>query len=254
MGWNLNKYLQRINHAGGVAPTIQTLNTLQKNHLLNIPFENLDIHYGRKINLDIVPIFEKIVNNGRGGFCYELNGLFHTLLRAIGFDIKMISARAFNSQQQIFGQEYDHLALIVSIGTTEYLADVGFGEFSFLPLKMALNEIQHDQRAAFKIERYDDRYLKVSKQAGENWLPEYIFSSIPRTFNEFQEMCNYHQTSPHSHFTQNKLCSIATENGRITLTGDKLKVTDGSTAYEQRLLNDEEFTSNLAKYFNIKID
>ncbi|HEV8507181.1 MAG TPA: arylamine N-acetyltransferase, partial [Chitinophagaceae bacterium] len=204
------KYFERIEYRGNVVPTIDVLKTLQKNHLLRIPFENLDIHYKIPIELNLASIFAKIVIRRRGGFCYELNGLFHELLNSIGFNVNMVSARVFDQKQQNFSPEFDHLAIIAKIDSTDYLVDVGFGEFAFSPLKIGLNTIQHDGRGSFKIEKYDDLYYVVTRQAGEEWVPEYIFTLKNRDFGEFNDMCHYNQTSPLSHFTQNKFCSLAT--------------------------------------------
>ena len=249
----VKKYLERIGYEGSTEPTIGLLSALQKKHLLNIPFENLDINYKTPIELDIAIIFEKVVIKKRGGFCYELNGIFHELLNSIGFDVKMISARVFDQAQQIFSPEFDHLAIIAKIDSTDYLVDVGFGEFAFSPLKVELNTIHNDERGSFRIERYDDLYYKVAKQSGENWIPEYMFTLRRRDLNEFREMCQYNQTSPLSHFTQNKFCSLATEKGRITVTSNKIKITEGDLITELPVISEEEFLLALENYFQIRL-
>src|SRR5690554_4349646 len=148
----IQPYLNRINYKGPLIPNLALLNTLQKNHLLNIPFENLDIHYGVPIELDMDKIFQKVVKKGRGGFCYELNGLFHHLLSAIGFNAKIISARVYDRKKGIYGKEFDHLAIIVMLENKEYLVDVGFGEFTFYPLTIEPGTIQSDPRGNYIIE------------------------------------------------------------------------------------------------------
>jgi len=192
----IKKYLERINYNGATEPKTKLLSTLQKLHLLSVPFENLDIHYKIPIELNLTNIFEKMINKRRGGFCYELNGLFYELLRSISFNVKMVSARVFDHRQQILTPEFDHLAIIAKINSTHYLVDVGFGEFAFRPLKVELNKIQNDERGVFRIEKYDDEYYKVSKLVDENWMTEYIFSSKERNLDEFKNMCHYNQTSP----------------------------------------------------------
>jgi len=162
----IEKYLERIEFKGNTGPTIELLTALQKRHLLSIPFENLDIHYKTPIKLSPPDIYQKVVIKRRGGFCYELNSLFGDLLRSLGFKVKLISARVFNQQQQIFSPEFDHLAIIAKIDSTDYLADVGFGEFSFAPLKIELNTVQKDERGSFMIDKYDDLYYKVAKEVG----------------------------------------------------------------------------------------
>jgi len=248
------KYLTRINFDGTTEPTLELLRMLQKKHLLGIPFENLDIHYKTPIKLNSADIFEKVINKKRGGFCYELNSLFHELLRSIGFDVKIISARVFNSKKQTFSPEFDHLAILAKINSANYLVDVGFGEFAFHPLEIESSTMLNDERGIFKIEKHDNKYYRVSKLIAKNWMTEYIFSLQERGLREFEEMCLYHQTSPESHFTQNKLCSIATETGRITVTDDRAKITQGNTITEFNINNEKEFLSALERYFNLRLN
>ena len=126
-------YLQRISYSGKLTPTLGTLTQLQTNHLLTVPFENLYIH--DKIKIDLADSYIKIVIQNRGGFCYELNGLFYRLLLQLGYTVKMISARVFNKESG-FGPEFDHMAIIATIDNADWLVDVGFGEFAFHPLKI----------------------------------------------------------------------------------------------------------------------
>ncbi len=142
---NTSDYLKRINYTGPLTPNLEVLNKLQKAHLLAVPFENLDIHYGHVIDLKVDRSFNKVVKSKRGGFCYELNSLFHELLVQLGFQTKRISARVYDEQKG-YGKEYDHMALVVTIDGMEYLADVGFGEFTFHSLKMVQGAMQKDER------------------------------------------------------------------------------------------------------------
>lgn len=247
---NKKEYLIRINYNGDETPSLVLLQKLQKSHLLHIPFENLDIHFGKTIELDEEKIYDKIIYNNRGGFCYELNSLFYKLLIAIGFKAKRISARVYNKDKG-YGQEYDHMATIVSIDGKEYLTDVGFGEFSFSPLLLELNKIQKDERGEYLIDKYDGEYLRVSRLENGELTPEYIFKNVHRKLYEFEEMCRYHQNSPDSHFTHKKLISIPTENGRITLTDHTLKVKTNNKVEERKLIDETAFFKELIKWFDI---
>ncbi len=249
---NQEEYLNRIGYSGKPEPTLGVLQELQKSHLLNVPFENLDIHYGIPIQLSIDTIFDKVVINKRGGFCYELNGLFFELLKSIGFQSKRISARVYNKEKG-YSQEYDHLAIIVNLNGTEYLTDVGFGEFAIGPLQLELNKVQNDERGDFVIDEFDQDYLRVSKIENGEIKPEYIFRNFHRQFDEFGAMCHYHQANPESHFTQKKLISLPTKNGRITLTDNKLKIRINNSIEETDLINEIEFRKELWNYFKIKI-
>ena len=248
---NQKEYLCRI----GIEKTeiyadLASLNFLQRQHLLHIPFENLDIHWQRPIILDTDKFYRKIVEEKRGGFCYELNGLFFKLLENVDFNGKIISARVFNGKD--FGTEYDHLAIIINIADEEFLVDVGFGSFTSKPLKFVLDIEQTDENSVFLIRKYDDEYFEVVKKDGENWESEYIFSDVKRDLSEFAEMCNFHQTSPESHFTRNKVCSLMTIDGRKTLTNEKFIETTGEQKSESEVDSDEMFNQILEKEFQIK--
>lgn len=249
---NQKAYLDRINYRGDLGLTLEVLNGLQKSHLLSVPFENLDIHSHRTIELDIAKIYEKIVERNRGGFCYELNGLFFELLKSLGFTVKKVSARAYD-QAKGFGPEYDHLAVIVRINDTDYLTDVGFGEFIFHPLKIEINEAQLDERGEFRLEKYDDSYLQVRQKVEDKWSPVYIFSLTEREFSEYQVMCSYHQTSAESHFTQKRMCSMPNEGGRVTLAGDRIKISDKSGVRNIIIKDEADFSKRIWEYFKVKL-
>lgn len=237
---NKNKYLSRIGiRQNDLAPTLENLKLLQKQHLLNVPFENLDIHWKRPILLDSNKFYEKIIGEKRGGFCYELNGLFYELLNQIGYQSKIISARVSNGKD--FGAEYDHLAILTKVDGDEFLVDVGFGDFTAEPLKFVLNEEQNDETGIFKIKKHDAEYFEVLKKNVEEWQSEYIFKDIARDLSEFTEMCNFHQTSPESHFTRGKVCSIMTEGGRKTLTDRKFIETKNGEKLETQVNSENEF-------------
>lgn len=248
---NIKQYLERIEYNDAISPTVEVLSTLQQQHLLHVPFENLDIH--NNIKIDLNNLFDKIVTRKRGGFCYELNGLFYQLLKEIGFTVIMISARVYDGKKD-FSPEFDHMALIVTINNEDYLVDVGFGEFSLHPLKITMDEETNDPRGIFKMEPFNEHYTAVKKKnAEEQFIPEYIFSHKERQMEEFYDRCNYHQTNSASHFMQKRICSLPTQNGRITLTGNLLKITDNGSIKEQVLPNEQEVQQTLWHYFRIKL-
>src|SRR4030095_3346127 len=165
---NAAAYLARIGLTDSdLAPEVENLRLLQRSHLLAVPFENLNIHWKRPIVIDTARFYDKIVGEKRGGFCYELNGAFNELLRSLGFKTRLVSARVFNGVEH--GPEYDHAAILVTIGEKEYLTDVGFGDFTAEPLRFVLNENQQDTAGVFVIRRFGEEYLEVAKQDGNGW-------------------------------------------------------------------------------------
>jgi len=123
---NIDAYLERINYTGSREPTAETLRALQVAHLKTVPFENLSIHAKEPIVLEDDALFAKIVERRRGGFCYEANGSFAALLRAMGFEVVMLAAGVTNRRGG-FGPKFDHMTLMVTLAE-RWLADVGFGD------------------------------------------------------------------------------------------------------------------------------
>ena len=248
----IESYLARIGIRQNLSPDTESLFRLQKFHLLSVPFENLDIHKGKEIVLNAERFYTKIVDDRRGGFCYELNGLFFELLVSTGFNATIVSGRVSDGNGG-FGNEFDHLAIAVKIEDSQYLADVGFGEFTSVPLKIVCNEIQDDERGKFLIKQFDEEYLLVTKLEAGRYEDQYIFSLKPRRLDDFALMCRYHQTSPGSHFTQKKLCSMPIEGGRKTLTDKVFKVTNGGMTTETEVRSEIHFSKLLQDEFGIMI-
>jgi N-hydroxyarylamine O-acetyltransferase len=248
----ISQYLERLQITEAGKPTIKFLSLLHKQHQLNIPFENLDIHYKKQIFPDTEKFFGKLILSKRGGFCYEQNGLFFELVKAIGFNVEMLSAQVYNHDR--YGPEFDHMALKVSCEGTDLLLDVGFGDFAFSPLNLGTENIQDDERGQFRIEKSNTGNSKVwRKEKQGDWKPVYKFSLIPRQLNEFAGMCTYHQSSPDSFFTKGKLCTLPTAGGRKTLTDEKLKLEDGDEWTEIKIVNETDFQTKLNRYFGITL-
>ncbi len=251
---NRESYLRRIGiEETGIVPDLKNLKFLQRQHLLNVPFENLDIHWKRPIVLDGDAFYDKIIGEKRGGLCYELNGLFYELLNEIGFQSKIISAKVSKGNGD-FGAEYDHLAIITQIKDKEYVVDVGFGGFIAEPLEFVLDVEQNDGNGVFLIRKFDEKYFEIVKKDGDVWQSEYIFTTLQRRLSEFAEMCQYHQTSSESHFTRSKVCSLMTLSGRKTLTDKKFIQTKNGQKSEIVIDSEENFQKILAREFRIKQD
>ena len=248
---DVSQYLARIQVDAPISIDLTSLAKLQLAHLKAVPFENLDIHYDNHITLDVERFFEKIVVNKRGGFCYEINGLFHALLCELGFNAKIISA-CTSREDGGFSEEYNHLAIVVTIDDTDYLVDAGFGRFAVTPLHIGTDSLMSDGIAEYQITKYESDYYKVSRLEEGVDIPDYIFTLTERDLGEFAEMCEFQQTSPNSHFTQNKVISILKDYGRITLTNKQLKILRHE-GIEIADFEEDRFEQYLAQYFDIKL-
>ncbi len=216
---------------------------------MTVPFENLDIAIGRKIICDEESIVRKIVEQGRGGFCYEANGAFAALLRELGFKVTMLSARV-PREDGSESPEFDHLVLRVDL-EEPWLADVGFGDSFLEPLRLATGVDQVQGQRRFRIIDRNGALDIEMAEANGKWTRQYTFALTPRSFKDFEEMCEYHQTSPESPFTRRRVCSKATPDGRVTLADKKLIVTRNGQREEFDISSEEEWTAALERNFGI---
>jgi N-hydroxyarylamine O-acetyltransferase len=241
-------YLSRIDYQGSIAPTLDTLRQLHRAHLLAVPFENLDIHLGREIVLDETRLVHKIVAERRGGFCYELNGAFAALLRALGFRVTMLSAGVATTDG-IIGPDFDHMLLLVNLDQ-EWLADVGFGDCFVEPIRLTA-EPQPEGERLFQVLTDGGSYTLRRSDVAADWSVQYRFTLAAHEITEFSGMCRYHQSSSESHFTRNRVCSRLTTAGRISLTDNRLIITENGQRHETAIAGETAFSQALYEHFGI---
>lgn len=244
-------YLARISYSGPTAPTSETLRRLHYAHMLTVPFENLDIPLGRKVVVDEDANVRKVVELRRGGFCYELNGAFAALLRAVGFRVTLLSARVARESGDE-GPEFDHLALLVDL-EDPWLADVGFGELFLQAIRMEVGTEQMDPAGKFRLLQSGERFQLEKTEPDGHWKRQYSFDRQRRSLQDFAARCHYHQTSPESSFTQSRVCTRATPDGRITLSELKLIITRHGRREERMLHSEDERESVLREQFGISL-
>lgn len=246
------KYLKRIKYQGSLEPTYETLQALQVAHLMAVPFENLSIHASQPIVLTESALYDKVVVRQRGGFCFELNGLFAALLRSLGFNVTIISA-SMAHEDGTFGPELDHLTLLVHL-TEDWLVDVGDGDSARAPLRMQ-NSLEHIEGEQAYHLNYIDAHWLLKKRSGDGvWQPEYRFTSRPHELADFVERCEYYERSPLSPFvTRGRMSTLATPTGRITLHNLRLITTTHGQRKEQVLQSEEEYTQVLAQRFGMVV-
>ncbi|MEL7421937.1 MAG: arylamine N-acetyltransferase [Bacteroidota bacterium] len=243
--FNAQAYLTMIAVPRQKTADLAYLQTLQKQHLHHIPFENLDIHCGIPIQLEVDHLFDKIVARKRGGFCYELNGLFYALLQELGYDCWRVMARVYEAPRK-YSPPYDHMALVVRLGRYMYLADVGFAEFSLHPIRLEKGRITKDGRNQYRVDQYYD-YCRINTQKAGKWIPEYIFKLTPQAWNAFHDRSIFHQSDSGSHFQKGPMITKLSDQGRMTLTDKKFKYA-GET---KPIKGEEEFAKLLQQHFDL---
>jgi N-hydroxyarylamine O-acetyltransferase len=244
-------YLARIGFTGPAHPNAETLRRLHVAHLYTVPFENLDISLGRKIVCDEERFLHKIVESHRGGFCYELNGAFAALLRQLGFEVTLLSARV-SREDGSASVEFDHLTLRVDLDQP-WLADVGFGDSFLEPLRLEPEIEQEQGGRQFRIVAVGDVMIVQGQAADEVWKSQYQFTLTPRRLDEFETRCQFQQASPESHFTQQRICTLPTRDGRITLSDLKLIRTIGRYRQERMLPDEDAWRAALLEHFGVRL-
>lgn len=223
---DLADYLARIDFHGPLEPTKDVLYTLHRAHLASIAYENLDIHLGTPTMVELNNIYDKIVRHGRGGWCFEMNGLFAWALREIGFDVTMYAANV--RRETPYDIQGDHLVLKVELDQP-YLADVGFGTGFFEPLPLAEGNYRQDILDV-RLEFTDDRWhFAIVSDQGRG----YDFSAVPRSLESFAEAGDWLQTSPKSGFVHTTVCQRV-ERGKLDVLRGAVRTTtqaSGSNTY-----------------------
>lgn len=232
---------------------MSTLRHLHRSHLRAIPFENASVLRGEPIPLDLASLADKILARGRGGFCYELNGLFAALLEALGFSVRRRAARVFDGPVDV-GPPLDHLCLEVEVDGSTWVADVGFG-FSFLePLRWTTMVEQDDPSGRFRLLERPNGDIDVELQHRDgSWRGHYRIEPGVHDLRDFESMCDYQRTSPNSSFLRGWICARATERGFVSLNDRKLSIGVGAEVVDSHVIDDDiELAEVLDRWFGIR--
>lgn len=251
----LENYLQ-IDSNRYDEPSVEALNDYATRFMLTVPFENIDVQNGKPISVDIDALFNKIVHDKRGGFCYELNSFFKAYLLQKGFNPMLMSATIHTpgGGRSLNGS---HASLVVSINDEFYVTDVGFGD---LPLHaMPITSSEHTQlvtdingtfRAIFENEHKELFY--VQKFENDNWNTKYEAEFKPKQIEDFNNSIKYNQTNPDSIFVEHLLITMPQSFGRATMSENHLTLTRNSTL-EKFDVTKDNYKDFLAKYFGLNV-
>ncbi|XP_041799157.1 arylamine N-acetyltransferase, pineal gland isozyme NAT-10-like isoform X1 [Chelmon rostratus] len=274
---NLEEYFKRIGFHGSLDKLdLATLKLIHKQHVMSIPFENLSIHCGEEIIMDLEVIFNKIVRSSRGGWCFENNFLFGWVLREMGYDTTTLGSRVFNSILNDFGVAESHLINKVIIDGKAYIADVSFGVSSQVwePLELISAKDQPQSAGVFRlIDKGDIWVLEKTSRKPEVLNPDFAKSSLvykketkpiygftlkPREAHHFFEINRTLQTDPSSLFTNKSICSLQTPTGFRALIGwtyseTIFKPEEGVDVLDMRNITDDEIEQILRDKFNVKM-
>nr|CBL43386.1 TPA: arylamine N-acetyltransferase 1 [Branchiostoma floridae] len=218
---DVRQYLSRIGYHGDASPTLDTLRAVHQAHMLTVPFENLSIHCGEEIALDLQLLYNKIVVKRRGGFCYENNGLFSWLLGQLGFNFKTLSAQVMNPEG--FTPEKAHLINLVCIDGESWVTDVGFGCLFRMPIRLVPDREHPDVTGTYRLQQEGDTWFLQRKKSGER-VVLYKFTLQEHKLQDFSERCSWTQrVSPF--FNGRPFCVLHLVDGLVTYIGRKVITT-----------------------------
>ncbi|WP_295041722.1 arylamine N-acetyltransferase [Sulfuricurvum sp.] len=243
--FNLTNYLSRIGYEGEVGVDVATLTQLVQKQLRSIPFENTEVQAGRIPSLIPEDIYTKIITNRRGGYCYEINGIFAMALTAIGFEWYFAGARPMFYPMR---RPKTHMVVIVRIKGSDYLCDTGFGGYALrAPMMIEEGEVTQDGDR-FRLELIDGEYV-LSSLVQDEWQRQYGFATHPQEWIEFSLANYFNATHPDTIFTQKKLAIMQTPNGRKILVDNELKLIE-----EGKLeLLKVDYEGALKEYFGLEL-
>ncbi|MBV6639224.1 MAG: arylamine N-acetyltransferase [Cyclobacteriaceae bacterium] len=243
-----DEYLERLK-IKKENPALSFLKKLHRAHLQNIPFENLDILFGKRMELDIHKFFEKIVRQKRGGIPTELNILFYHLLDGLGFNCLLVSGR--NRSNGDWVPDFDIPLIIVTLEDEDYLVDVGSLSLFMEPKRMETETLQLDYNQYFRFKTDPDgRFILQKSFNSIEFENIYIFGLEPKEVIQFLEMFRYHQSADSS-FSQEKVVFQHTTKGKVMLTDKLLLVEEKGQKTQYPILHEDDFASKLHDHFGL---
>ncbi len=245
-----DQYLKRIGHTGDLSLNTETLNDLIYAHLLNVPFEGLDIFEKHtEPDLGIEAIYNKIVLKHRGGYCFELNSLFMSLLQAIGFTCHAVMARVVWQLDPLTPP--NHRATVTVLHGVPWLCDVGFGgpgPAGALRLDQSVPQTVRGEQ--FRIEISGNAYV-ICRETEGNWTPILVFRDSPMDPIDFLPLNGYHAKHPNSRFLNRRRVNLRTENGYKAIDGDVLRIKIVDEIIEEEITDKHVLEVILSKHFGI---
>jgi len=251
---HLALYLQRLGLDAPPAPTLETLRQLQLRHTGAFPFENLTTLSGEPVLIDLPSIEQKVLYDGRGGYCYELNNLFLALLQELGFDVRGITGRVVMGQPEGAWTARTHRLSLVTLNGVRYITDVGFGGMvPTAPLMLDTEAEQLTPHEPYRIERHEDGYTLRANVGGE-WRAMYIFD-LQRQENIDYAVGNWYVSAhPESSFAKQLMVARTGEGWRRTLNNGNFAIHRVGRESERRQVMDvDELIGLLKDEFGIRV-
>lgn len=256
---DLNAYFERIGYDGPCEPTMATLCAITRLHPDAIPFENLDVLLGRGISLAPADVAAKLITAGRGGYCYEQNGLLKRSLEGVGFQVQGLIARVQWMQPKgAPPRPRSHMVLGVTLEGETWLVDAGFGGCVLTaPLRLFSDAVQETPHGRFRIVDVQTGGVverQVQADLSGHWSPLYQVAQGAWTDIDYEQVNYFTYTHPSSHFTWSMTVGRTTATARYALKNNRFTQRDVTGALvEQRDLTVEELEATLRDVIGLPV-
>jgi N-hydroxyarylamine O-acetyltransferase len=247
--FNFENYCKRIGFTGNAGANVQTLIALMRCQLFSVPFENLDVQAGKIVSLVPEDIVAKIIDNNRGGYCYEVNSLFAMALHALGIEYYFVGARPMFYPTK---RPKTHMVVIAHVDGEDYLCDLGFGSFGIRsPIALSdINKVIQQDDDFFKLVNTDGKNFLLQALVDGEWANQYGFDLYPQELIDFMPANYLNSTHPDTIFVQKLLIVMHSPRGRKILVDQRLKTVEkGVSGVED--LNADAVTALLKNEFGL---
>lgn len=230
-------------------PDLKNLNEVTRRFMLRVPFENIDVQNHKEISVAPEDLMRKVVDQHRGGYCYELNGLFHHYLAGKGYDVSYAAATIKTPKG--WSRKGSHMMNLVKLDGMTYVVDVGFGDLptQVIPLNGSVVE---DVNGVYRAVTVSDETFEVQKLESDYYHTLYMTDFKPVEMRDFAAALDYNQHNPESIFVKKLLITQAKSNGRVTMSQDSLTITTPE-GKQKKPVTAENYRSFLVDYFNLDV-
>ena len=252
---DLDSYFARIGYSGARSAAVETLAAIHLHHPRAIPFENLNPLLRWPVRLDASSLQQKLVRDGRGGYCYEHNLLLSQVLRQLGFKVRTLAARVSWNVPEDMVRPRTHMLLLVDVGGERHVADVGFGGLTLTaPLLLQPDIEQGTPHETFRLVAAGDDGFVMEAKIGERWRSLYAFDLQEQVLADY-EMANWYLCNkPSSHFITGLVAARPDDGCRYALRGNELTTHHLNGETKRRLLTSSaQLRDALEKTFRLTL-
>jgi N-hydroxyarylamine O-acetyltransferase len=247
--FSLKSYFNRIGFRYNAKADIATVTEMMRCQLFTVPFENLDVQAGKIVSLVPEDIVEKVLYRNRGGYCYEVNGLFAMALQALGIAYQFVIARPMIYPVK---KPKTHMAIVLKLDGQEWLCDLGFGSYGIrAPMRLNLIDVEVKQDVdSFLLSKENGREYVLKALVDGEWASQYAFDLSPQEWIDFIPANYLNSTHPDAIFVQKLLVVLHDQAGRKILFGDMLKTVQNGRVEKQTIASEDRI-SILSKTFGL---